>query len=229
MKTRLLIILAFSSFVAGQNLNSLQHLSTSSSSSNEGISSITLFAGGNYTNLHENGEGKLSFYGGFGYEFDLSSWLSFFFGGYYSNQGDILTQNTQSGNFYSITKTDYSLHYLTIPILLKFYMGRRVNLQLGGEMNFLSSAKANISSDAGFSEVDLIYEYFESNELIDFSGVLGAEVFIGNRFSINAKYKIPITDVLEEKLNISNNVLFFGVNFFLMPPVNTEPSASDVL
>jgi hypothetical protein len=101
----------------------------------------------------------------------------------------------------SIGTFDYKLSYIDIPIVLKIYMLKVINLQLGAQYSILMNAESVGSS---------IKDLFNSS---DFSAVIGFGIDV-KRFHFSTRYIYGLTGISEGS-DTKNKMLTLTVGFWL--------------
>jgi outer membrane immunogenic protein len=107
------------------------------------------------------------------------------------------------------------LGYLSVPVLLRYNITENVNLQLGPQLGFLMSAKAEADGDSGDIKDDL--------KGIDFGAALGLGVDFG-KFNGGLRYVAGLSDIndisnsdldgLDLTLKNSSFQIFVGYRLF---------------
>jgi hypothetical protein len=152
---------------------------------------IGLKAGLNYSNLTAKSEWVTSF-----------NWLiGFQFGGYATIRSNkfafqpeiVFSRQGQNFNFYSRNNLTTELNYLNIPLVLKYYLIKNLNLQIGPQLGLLTSASGyvyNTSSRAVTKQsVDALIES------TDFSLITGVGWELPFGFNLTARYNIGFSDI----------------------------------
>jgi hypothetical protein len=109
---------------------------------------------------------------------------------------------------YSESEFGYVLDYLSIPVMAKYYVADGFSLEVGPQIGFLLSAKAENDSD----EED-IKEYTEST---DFGLGFGAGYKMENGLFFNARYNLGLSNIFSDVDDgdwFKNNVFQFSVGF----------------
>lgn len=96
---------------------------------------------------------------------------------------------SQQGAKLDIGKFD--LDYINIPVVVKYYLVKGLNVQLGPQFGFVVNDKI---SDAITEVSDAITEA----ESFDFSGVVGLGLDLPLGIRIDARYNIGFTDVVKD-------------------------------
>lgn len=89
----------------------------------------------------------------------------------------------------------FNLSYLNIPVMFKYYVAEKFNLEVGPQIGFLTSAETSTTLD-GFSqsfEQDA-KDYFES---VDFGFNLGAGYDFTKKFSAGIRYNLGVANVVK--------------------------------
>ncbi len=101
----------------------------------------------------------------------------------FSKQGTKYTFNTQD--------TDANFDYINIPVILKLYTVAGINLQLGPQIGFLSSAQAK-STIAGVTTTTDVKSFYKNNDISLAMG-LGWDLPFG--LTIDARYNLGLNKV----------------------------------
>ncbi len=142
----------------------------------------------NYTNIRigdnngfiSSGDWKFGYAGGIWLNFPLGRVASLELQGQYSVVGGKVNTPNPSGNL------DEQLGYISVPVLLKFGLGKNLAILLGSQFDFLSNAK---NKNTGGSDNK---DAFKSSD-IALDG--GLELFPHGRISIYAKYMYGLDNI----------------------------------
>jgi len=109
---------------------------------------------------------------------------------------------SKQGTKYTINSNDYEANfdYINVPLILKFYLPLKLNLQAGPQFGFLSAAE--IKDAAGSTDVK---DFFENNSDISVAVGLGWDLPFG--LTVDARYNIGVSDI-EFEPSPSNPVTF---------------------
>ncbi len=118
------------------------------------------------------------------------------------------------GTTYSFSQINQDLRselkYLTVPVMLKFYLPAGLNLHLGPQFGFLVNAEGDIVTDDGNQQFtvqsgqDIANQFKDS----DISAVLGAGWDLPFGLNIAARYLIGLNDISESDSEESKNRVF---------------------
>jgi len=150
-----------------------------------GVNISTLTDGDPQTDDSEFTSSNTGFFlGGFAEYLAGNGWLALQGELLYSTQGAELEAEgfDTSGNFVTLTE-NLDLNYIQVPILAKFYLTKGLNLFVGPQFGFLTSAK--------FEDQD-VSDNFES---ISFSSLAGVGYQLENGFLAELRYAGDITDI----------------------------------
>lgn len=109
----------------------------------------------------------------------------------------------------------FNLSYINIPVMFKYYVADKFNLEAGPQIGFLTSAETSTKLD-GFSQtVDQdAKDYFES---VDFGFNLGAGYDFTKNVSAGIRYNIGLSNVFKNQpgddSKIQNSVFSLSVGF----------------
>ncbi|MES2574097.1 MAG: porin family protein [Bacteroidota bacterium] len=87
----------------------------------------------------------------------------------------------------------FNLSYINIPVMFKYYITKKINVEAGPQIGFLTSAKS-VTKLEGFSqsvEQDA-KDYFES---VDFGLNFGAGYDFTNKFSAGIRYNLGLSNI----------------------------------
>ena len=97
---------------------------------------------------------------------------------------------------------DFNLNYIELPVMASLRLAQIVDIQLGGYLAYLTSAKMKTSGDLGSASDDLNKDNFRS---ID-AGIAGGVAFnIGANAQLGIRYLHGLTDVVDNS-NLHNVV-----------------------
>lgn len=174
--------------------------------------------GGNGSFVFENDkegyDGKYSFHAGFFLEYKLFDRVFIQPEILYSEQGDVNSSYYHSENNNGTMKI--SLNYLQIPVTLKLYLSNRFNIQIGGQIGFLTSAKTLVTArnDGKEHESDI-------SELLkkeDYGVNFGLGIDINDKLSIEARYNLGVNNILKadsSDAKLTNGVIQLGLLYSL--------------
>lgn len=112
----------------------------------------------------------------------------------YSTKGNHTTYHT----FFGLVdqEADFNLNYLELPVLASLRLADIVDLQLGGYVAYLTSAKVKTSGDLGSGSDLLNKDNFKSVD----AGIAGGMGFnLGSNVQLGIRYLHGLTDVVENK------------------------------
>lgn len=110
----------------------------------------------------------------------------------YSTKGNRTTYNA----FFGLVdqEVDFNLNYLELPVLASLRLANIVDLQLGGYLAYLASAKVKTSGDLGSGSDTVDKDNFNS---ID-AGIAGGVAFnLGANAQLGIRYLHGLTDVVD--------------------------------
>lgn len=105
----------------------------------------------------------------------------------------------------------YKLAYITIPVMVKYYVTEGLIVEAGPQMGFLHTAKI-ISESDGNSDAEDIKEGLRSN---DFCFNFGLGYQLENGWSLGARYNWGISNIVREQLNqnFKNRVVQLSIGY----------------
>jgi hypothetical protein len=118
----------------------------------------------------------------------------------YSRQKTNSTEIVYGGPF---PKKEYTLDYIQIPVLAKFYIYKNVSLELGPSFNFLLKDKVVNISNNNQSNSDFA-------EKTEFSGILGISYKLNNGFFTSVRYNKGLSESIK---NGKNNSFQIGIGY----------------
>lgn len=162
-----------------------------------GIKGGVNFASVNVTNAQATWDGKTGFHGGAFALFKVTAFavqpeLIF------SQQGSTVTLNTQDLNA--------NFSYLNVPIMAKFYLPLGLNLQLGPQFGFLTSAESDYNPITNTPTSTDLTEYYKNS---DFSVGMGVGWDLPFGLTIDARYNLGISEINDNaSLEAAKNQVF---------------------
>ena len=151
--------------------------------------------------------------------------ISYLFGGYleipvsdhlsiqpevlYSSQGTAY-EDTED-DLVQYTDDEFILDYVIVPVLLKFYPGKRFSIQAGPQVGFLLSAKNKYKENG--TQVEDDYKEFLSNT--DFGLAIGFGYKMDFGLNIDARYVHGLADINDMQMGeeIKNQVFQVSVGY----------------
>ena len=110
-------------------------------------------------------------------------------------QGDLL-YSQQGAELLDIGKVD--LDYINVPIVLKYYLVKKLNIQVGPQFGFL------VNDD------DL------NSESMDIAGVVGIGLDLPLGFRIDGRYNFGLTEIFPDVSGLKNNVFSLSVGWSIL-------------
>lgn len=110
-------------------------------------------------------------------------------------QGDLL-YSQQGAELLDIGKVD--LDYMNVPVVLKYYLVKKLNIQVGPQFGFL------VNDD------DL------NTESMDIAGVVGLGLDLPLGFRIDGRYNFGLTEIFPDVSGLKNNVLSLSVGWSIL-------------
>lgn len=106
-----------------------------------------------------------------------------------------LLYSTQGAKFKisdsGVTLNSFKLGYINLPVMAKYYVADKFNLEAGPQIGFLTSAKANASGSGTNVDVD-VKKGFES---IDFGLNFGAGYDFTEKLSAGFRYNLGLANI----------------------------------
>lgn len=116
----------------------------------------------------------------------------------FSQQGSKVTFNGQD--------LDANFSYLNVPILLKFYLAAGLNLQLGPQFGFLTSAESDYNPLTQSSGSTDISDYYKNSDVSIGMGI-GWDLPLG--LTLDARYNLGVTEIQDNaSLQAAKNQVF---------------------
>lgn len=134
----------------------------------------------------------------------------------YSTQGvkiDNVEANVDGQNYTGDVK--FNLSYINVPVMFKYYVAEKFNLEFGPQIGFLTSAKSATKLN-GFSQtVDQdIKNMFES---VDFGLNFGAGHDFTEHFSAGVRYNLGLSNIAKtengDNTKLKNSVFALSVGY----------------
>jgi hypothetical protein len=110
-------------------------------------------------------------------------------------QGDLL-YSQQGAELLDIGKVD--LDYINVPVVLKYYLIKKLNIQVGPQFGFL------VNDD------DL------NSESMDIAGVVGIGLDLPLGFRIDGRYNFGLTEIFPDVSGLKNNVFSLSVGWSIL-------------
>ncbi|MEZ0129910.1 porin family protein [Flavobacterium sp. LBUM151] len=119
-----------------------------------------------------------------------------------------------SGGFYTGDIT-FKLSYINVPVMFKYYVAEKFNIEAGPQIGFLTSAKTTTKLDGFSGEHDMdVKDMFES---IDFGLNLGAGYNFTEHFSVGARYNLGLSNIAKtesgDNTKLHNSVFSLSVGY----------------
>jgi len=124
----------------------------------------------------------------------------------FSQQGSKVSFNSQD--------IDANFSYLNVPIMAKFYLPLGLNLQLGPQFGFLTTAESDYNPLTGTMQTTDLKEYYKNS---DVSIGMGIGWDLPLKLSIDARYNLGVTEI-EDNASLSqtkNQVFQISVGYKL--------------
>jgi len=196
-------------------------------------------SGLNYVTVIEEGTSqfnpKLSFHAGGFLELVISKQFSLQPELIYSSQGAkseiIESLSTNVMNVFTKSKINLKLNYINMPILSKFYVFKRLSLELGPQIGFLVSSKTNIdetttttTTSLGVSSVETESRTTNLNDIfktVEFGATMGLGYRFNNGLNLGARYNWGWSNIIDDnylqdedsEIQVKNDVFQLSLGF----------------
>lgn len=135
----------------------------------------------------------------------------------FSNQGVIVDDAVVSVDGIGNVEGDvrFYLSYINVPVMVKYYVVKRFNVEVGPQIGFLISAKSvtTVKGYKGENKLD-VKESFES---IDFGLNFGAGYDFNEKISVGARYNLGLANIAKteegDNTKLKNSVFSLLVGF----------------
>lgn len=121
----------------------------------------------------------------------------------YSVQGDKYSESFGSVN-YTVKE---NLSYINVPVMVKYYVADKFNLEAGPQVGFLVSAKAKQDSE----NVDIK----DGLNTIDFAANFGAGYDFTENLSVGVRYNLGLANIVKDSddYKVNNRVFSLSVGY----------------
>ena len=176
---------------------------------------VGIKAGVNFANLTAN-EGstgptlrtRTSFYVGVLFEIPLSEKLFLQPELLYSGQGAQFDGTIYNNNKpVAVSQNKFYLHYINIPVMLKYKINRFTFIEIGPQINLLGSAELEVTAN-GQSGIATASKLFNKT---DFGLNFGIGIAISKAFSVDVRYSQGLTNIEKETDSNNKNTLINSV------------------
>jgi opacity protein-like surface antigen len=200
---------------------------------NESKNSVGLKGGLNIASLTSSDDSELdsriAFHAGLYVEFPISEKLSIQPEVVFSSQGGrekTFTESASSG-FESFFESDTKLrlNYINIPVLAKYYIVDGFSVQVGPQIGFLVSARAefeiNSSSNSNNSSISGNSSVKDEFNSVDLSAAFGLGYKFDGGFNLSARYNLGFSEVFKNQnqdenrndIDVRNSVFQFSIGY----------------
>lgn len=108
----------------------------------------------------------------------------------------------------------FNLSYINIPVMFKYYVAEKFNLEAGPQIGFLTSAKLNVKVDGYGSSDQDVKDIFES---VDFGLNFGAGYDFTEHFFANIRYNLGLSNIAKtesgDDSKVNNSVFSLNVGY----------------
>jgi len=171
---------------------------------------VGIKGGLNFSNIDVSQSAGVNYNNRTGYHFGAFTLLKF---GKIGLQPEILF--SRQGSQYKIVATDFEANfdYINIPIILKLYTIAGINIQVGPQIGFLSSAQAK-ETVGGITTTTDVKSLIKSN---DFSLALGLGWDLPFGLTIDARYNLGLSKINDSvgSLDTRNQVIQVSAGYKL--------------
>jgi hypothetical protein len=171
---------------------------------------VGIKGGLNFSNIDVSQSAGVNYNNRTGYHFGAFTLLKF---GKIGLQPEILF--SRQGSQYKIVATDFEANfdYINIPIILKLYTIAGINIQVGPQIGFLSSAQAK-ETIGGITTTTDVKSLIKSN---DFSLALGLGWDLPFGLTIDARYNLGLSKINDSvgSLDTRNQVIQVSAGYKL--------------
>lgn len=109
---------------------------------------------------------------------------------------------------------NFNLTYINIPVMLKYYVVEKFNIEAGPQIGFLTSAKTNTKVQGYGSDEQDVKDNFES---VDFGLNFGVGYDFSEHFFANTRYNLGLSNIAKtesgDDTKISNSVFSISVGY----------------
>lgn len=117
------------------------------------------------------------------------------------------------GSDYTVDST-FKLGYINVPVMFKYYVAEKFNIEAGPQIGFLTSAKIKATVEGIGSATESVKENFES---VDFGLNFGAGYDFTEHFFANVRYNLGLSNIAKteegEDATINNSVFSLNVGY----------------
>ncbi len=109
----------------------------------------------------------------------------------------------------------FNLSYINVPVMIKYYVADKFNIEAGPQIGFLTSAKTSTKLDGSSQTVD--EDIKDSFESVDFGLNFGAGYDITNNISAGIRYSLGLANIAKtepgDNSELKNNVFSLSVGY----------------
>lgn len=109
----------------------------------------------------------------------------------------------------------FNLSYINVPVMIKYYVADKFNLEAGPQIGFLTSAKTSTKLDGSSQTVD--EDIKDSFESVDFGLNFGAGYDFTEKLSAGVRYNFGLSNVAKTEAGddseIKNSVFSLSVGY----------------
>ena len=136
---------------------------------------------------------------------------------YYSSEGGSFKDTEVEENSIVHFNTNVNTNYISLPIMVKYFVNKSVFLEAGAQMDFLVSANAKTTISNNFeAEVEEIEDFQDGLDSNSYGVGIGIGYQAANGIFINTRYVLGLSDITKNEFTtIKNNGFHFSVGFML--------------
>lgn len=116
------------------------------------------------------------------------------------------------GEYVDVKQVNY-LSYINIPIMAKYFIVKKFNIELGPQFGFLISSRSKTSYNSPTHSMENLYDNKDFFNSIDYGINLGSEYHVSNKISLGLRYYLGIKNVGKNTNEIKNNVLSISTSY----------------
>ncbi len=168
-------------------------------------------AGVNFANLRsedETADARTSIHFGVVAEYKLSDQFAvqpeLLFSGQGAKDEDTITESGMQIN----VKETLKLSYLNLPVMFKYYAAKGFSLQAGPQLGVLLSSKAKAEAAGMSHEEDM-----DGVKTIDFGFNFGLGYKFNEKFFVDARYNLGLSNIAKEEGDAKNGVFQISVGY----------------
>ena len=137
----------------------------------------------------------------------------------YSLQGaKIKEEETYNGDYYYYNDQKFNLSYINIPVMFKYYVIDKLNIEAGPQIGFLVSAKSKFETIEGFDKYSGKEDVKNSFKSVDFGLNFGAGYDFTENISAGVRYNLGMSNIAkteegQDDFKVHNNAFSLSVAY----------------